>query len=156
MNDEEVAKKIVEEGLYMSLATSDFDSKEVWIAPVFYVVDEDFNFYFSSSAESRHGKHLLKNGEVAVAIFDSQQYKDFVGGVQIKGKAEVIDDSEYEKVVKLYDEKKMALGDSEEKDFDKYRKGIKKVFRIKPEKVYISDNEYYEKHKIDKRKEVKL
>lgn len=55
----------------MALATSDEDMP--WICNVYYVIDEDLNFYFKSSLETIHIQQILKNNKVAVTVTDSNQ-----------------------------------------------------------------------------------
>ena len=45
-----------------SLATF---GKEPWICSVYFVVDDDLNFYFVSSPDSQHSKDIEKNKSVA-------------------------------------------------------------------------------------------
>lgn len=59
-----------------------------WASTVFFVADEALSLYFVSDPSSNHGKHIAKNPEVSVSIFDShQQVSDKKIGVQMKGKA---------------------------------------------------------------------
>ncbi len=69
----------------MSLATS--ANGEVWIAPVAYVCDEDWNFLWYSEKIARHSQHIAVNQFVAAAIFDSRASSDDVDGLQIEGVA---------------------------------------------------------------------
>jgi uncharacterized protein YhbP (UPF0306 family) len=80
-----IAKDIIKNNIYLSLATS--VGKDVWIAPLFYCADDEYNFYYISQMESVHTKHALKNPNVAFAIFDSHLPEGEGNGVQASGKA---------------------------------------------------------------------
>jgi len=54
----------------MTLATH---SKDIWACTVYYGIDEDLNLYFVSPPTAKHSKHIKEIGEVAFAIFDSDQ-----------------------------------------------------------------------------------
>jgi len=56
----------------MSLATSD-GAGNLWSATVYFVNDEDFNFYFMSSSDSRHCVNIKFNPNVSFTIADSDQ-----------------------------------------------------------------------------------
>lgn len=88
----EIAKKIIEENIYMTIATSD-ENGIPWVAPLFYAVDDSYNFYFISQLSSLHSKHILKNPNVAFAIFDSHQKEGSGSGVQGSGKAYLLNGS---------------------------------------------------------------
>lgn len=78
----------------MSIATF---RNELWIATVYYAVDDQLHFYFVSSADKIHSQHILQNPQVAIAINDSQQtpqkMEKFVKcGVQISGHASLLEE----------------------------------------------------------------
>lgn len=138
------AREIVKKNIYLTLGTAD---REPWVAPVYYCVDEKYNFYFMSQMDSLHTQHILKNPVVAFAIFDSHQKEGTGNGVQGKGKAYLVKDEEIDEVLRWYhttfiELTKEALVNSP------YH-----FFKIVPEKFYILDPD--EKH-VDKRVEVKL
>jgi len=69
----------------LSIATN--TNQKPWIANVFFVSDESLNLYFLSSKESSHAKHIVKNPNAAVSIYDhSSDIGSNVKGVQIFGK----------------------------------------------------------------------
>lgn len=61
-----------------------------WIAWVYYVVDEELNFYFISPPDAEHSQQIMNNSKVACAVADSsQKASDKKIGVQLWGKANV-------------------------------------------------------------------
>ena len=53
------------------LATT--DGHQPWVAPLEYMADEHLNFYFFSSTESLHARHLEATSAVAAVVFDRVQ-----------------------------------------------------------------------------------
>lgn len=150
------AKRILQENLYMSLSTC--DGKTPWVAPLYYWMDDDYALYFASPTDTLHAQHILKNPAVAVAIFDSRQPEGTGTGVQIEGTASLVDEKEYPRVLELRNRKKYPDAQERAKhpvDQEKYT-GIKRIFKIVPSKFYMPDEEYWEKHKLDRRVEVRL
>src|SRR5579884_464940 len=73
---------------YCSIAT--VDEKGVWVNPVYFAWDEDFNFYFISQPQVRHMQNIKENKTVAMAIYKTEQTGD-VMGVQLEGEAKILE-----------------------------------------------------------------
>lgn len=87
----------------MTLATAKDESP--WAASVFYAND-GFTLYFLSDPESRHSKDIAGNPVVAVTV--NEDYHDWrkIKGIQIEGKAELVNsEDEMAKAVATYVEK---------------------------------------------------
>jgi uncharacterized protein YhbP (UPF0306 family) len=145
MNKTELAKGLIKKNRYLTLSTT--DGKIPWIAPLYYVADGKWNFYFVSPLESLHAKHILANPEVAFAIFDSTQEPGTGIGLQAYAQASIIKNNEYPSVVIKYLEELKGFNVS----MEKY-----KVFKLVATKIFITDQEAWEKEGIDKRIEVQL
>src|SRR3989338_3050006 len=54
------------------------DEKSVWVANIYYGVDDKANIYFVSSENNRHSKMILKNPEIAFSIawFSPENHKN--------------------------------------------------------------------------------
>ena len=142
----QIAKDIIKNNIYLTLATT--DGNLPWSAPLFYCVDDKYNFYYISQMDSLHIKHILKNPKVAFAIFDSQAPEGQGNGVQVSGKAVLIDkEDDIGEALKHYHTSFISCTP---KDFD----GSKpyRIFKIIPEKFYVLDPEA----DVDKREEVKI
>lgn len=140
-----IAKEIINNNIYLTLATSD---KLPWAAPLYYCKDDDFNFYFISQMQSVHIKHLLKNPEVAIAIFDSNAPEGEGNGVQASGKAMLLEsEEEIIDALKYYHTSFISCSP---KDFD----GSKpyRLFKVISDKFFVLDPEA----EVDKRVEVFL
>lgn len=70
MKYEEVAKQIIANNIYMTIATASKNGSP-WISPVFFAYDDDFNLYWVSNKESKHSMLLKENPQAAIVIFDS-------------------------------------------------------------------------------------
>jgi nitroimidazol reductase NimA-like FMN-containing flavoprotein (pyridoxamine 5'-phosphate oxidase superfamily) len=101
---EEKAKKILSGCTYMVIGTSTTNGKP-WVASVLYVYDKDYNLYFLSAVDAEHSENILKNPKVSVSIFDSHQRIGISDGIQIEGKAELVEKGEIKRVITLYCEK---------------------------------------------------
>lgn len=64
-------RALLERNRYLVLSTT--DGSDPWIAPLEYMMDDDLNFYFFSTDDSRHVRDLEKNEKVSVAVFDHEQ-----------------------------------------------------------------------------------
>lgn len=137
-----IARGIIKSNIYLTLGTAD---KDPWVAPVFYAVDDKYNFYFISQLDSLHTQHLLKNPNVAFAIFDSHQKEGTGIGVQGNGKAYLLKDEELTEASKYYRTTFVEMKPGSFTDSAPYR-----FFKIVPEKFYVLDPD----EKVDKRVEV--
>lgn len=81
----EKAKKIINDNLYLTLATT--QNNMPWVSPVWYAVDKNYNFYFISENKSLHAQNIYKNANVAFSIFNSTEKPEDVNGLQINGTA---------------------------------------------------------------------
>lgn len=138
----EIARNIIKNNCYLTLATT--FRNEPWAAPLYYDVDEKYNFYYISQLDSLHIKHILKNPKVAFAIFDSRQKPDTGNGVQGNGKVYEIMDKDLAKAFKLY---KSNFIPKKKENFS--GKAAYRFFKLISQKFYVLDPEA----KVDKRVE---
>ncbi|MDA1316892.1 MAG: pyridoxamine 5'-phosphate oxidase family protein [bacterium] len=94
------AAEILKSNIYFTLATT--DGNVPWAAPLFYCMDEDFNFYFISQMESLHTIHIMKQPHVSYAVFDSHQREGEGNGIQGDGKVTLLEGDEITKGLKYY------------------------------------------------------
>lgn len=139
-----IGRDIVRNNIYLTLATSD---SEPWAAPMYYCIDDKFNFYFISQMDSVHIQHILKNLKVAFAIFDSHSPEGEGNGIQGSGKVYPLKEDDFSEAFKWYKTKFIDLKPENLKGEAPYR-----LFKIVPEHFYILDPE----SNLDKRVEVFL
>jgi uncharacterized protein YhbP (UPF0306 family) len=94
------ARQIISENRYLTLATSDGASP--WAAPVAYVVDGSYDFYWASLHDATHSRHLESGTSAAIAIFDSRATYEEVDGLQARGVASEVAADEAEQIRRLY------------------------------------------------------
>jgi uncharacterized protein YhbP (UPF0306 family) len=101
MTDEvTIARRLIETGRYMSLATS--DGVRPWVAAVAYVCAAGPLFYWASRRDARHSLDLGASGQAAATIFDSQASYEDLEGVQLAGDSGVVPDDRVEGVFAVY------------------------------------------------------
>lgn len=126
-----IAKEIIKDNIYLTLGTAD---KNPWVAPVFYKIDDKYNFYYISQLNSLHTRHILKNPIVAFAIFDSHQKEGTGNGVQGLGKAYLLKEAELVEAFKWYSTTFIEMKQKSFTGSAPYR-----FFKIIPEHFYILD-----------------
>jgi len=82
-SDLEQIRQFLKTHRFMSIATCDED---IWIANVYYVIDDFWNVYFLSNPKTEHCIAIENNPRVACAVADStQSVTDKKVGVQFRG-----------------------------------------------------------------------
>ncbi len=140
---QKLATQIIRDNIYLTLATAD---GLPWAAPVYYCVDDQYNFYFSSQLDSLHSQHILRNPSVAFAVFDSRAKEGTGNGVQGVGTARLLEQvEELEHALQYYSSSYVSCSVS---DFD----GSKpyRLFQITTQRLFVLDPDY----PVDKRVEV--
>lgn len=146
MNQEELNKKaidIIKSNIYLTLATNNGELS--WIAPVYYSIDEEYNFYFISPKDSIHVSHILKQPKIAFSIFDSHQAEWTWNGIQASWEVSILENDEIDKGLKYYSTTFIDLNHSSFEWDSFYR-----LFKLKIDKSFILDSEL----NVDKRVEV--
>ena len=148
---ENIGKSIIKSSRFMSLATSHVN--DTWIAPLFFCVDKNYNFYYVSSVHSKHISHISKNNNVAISIYNSEQEEGNANGIQIKGTGSKVPIEKYFEIIPLFC-RKMGIEPTANvinNKIEEYNKNERAIYRVKPSEYYIQDSEYFKKHKIDRR-----
>jgi uncharacterized protein YhbP (UPF0306 family) len=142
LDEKDFAKKLIVDNKYMVVATSNPESKP-WAAPVLYVYDESYAFYFLSAIDSLHAKNILGNPQVCLSIFNSEQPIGKSDGIQIEALAHVVDKTAIEGVINIYCRK--LFPESNVPPLKRYRPedylepSEFRFFVVKPTKVYVTD-----------------
>ena len=71
MDLEATGRSIVDDNLYMVLATADADGRP-WASPVYFASEDYTELYWVSSPEVTHSRNLAARSEVSIVVFDSQ------------------------------------------------------------------------------------
>jgi uncharacterized protein YhbP (UPF0306 family) len=127
--DQELVREIISKNRYLSLATT--DGSAPWVAPIEYMCDDRLNFYFLSTVDCRHSRHIQDNPAVAVAIYETTQ-PDYspgltvtIRGVQIQASAKRLSPVEHPDTV-------TAAIDALQPPMPPYA-----VFRLTPSEFYL-------------------
>lgn len=153
MDNIEIAKKIISEIMFITIATSSKDGVP-WNSPVYSSYDENYNFYWSSSPEAKHSVNIKENNQVAIVIYDSTDPEGTGRGVYIKAIAhEVMDEKEIEKALGLLYGRKNKnpkpimdfIGDSP-----------RRVYQAVPQKFWINETQKVNDFPVDVRAEVDI
>jgi len=136
-----IAQSILRDNIYLTIGTC--DAGKPWVAPLYYCKDRQNNLYFASQRTCVHTKHVLKNKNVAFAIFDSHQKEGTGNGIQGRGIVKMLDTrSQILEALKYYKTSFFEMKPEKFTGDAKYR-----LFKIIPEVMYIQDPE----SKVDKR-----
>jgi hypothetical protein len=64
------ARALLDANRYLTLGTAGPDGRP-WTSPVYFASEGDRAFYWVSSIEARHSRHLAGNPHVSIVVFDS-------------------------------------------------------------------------------------
>ncbi len=84
----------------MQVAT--VSSSQPWLCTVYFVADDEHNLYWTSAKSRRHSKEIMSHSKVAVTIIKDIERKQ---ALQMVGDAYKVEDSDVERVNKLYGDK---------------------------------------------------
>ncbi len=135
MTDSEKARAIIEENIYMVLATASMEG-EPWVSPVFYAYDDKYNFYWVSNKDSHHSTLLARNPRVAISIFNSHAVEGGGDGVYISARVEVLaDKADLEKGMEVFNGR-ATMEDFKIKDVSAVSvAGVWRIYRAVPIEV---------------------
>lgn len=158
MNFTEMAKNIIRDNRFLSLATRNARG-EVWATPLSYSTDPDYNFYITTAVDSIHIDHVRENPYVAFSIFDSTRRVSDIDGVQIRGIMGEVEKSKLPEVVTQY--YLQVFPDSEERKewetpwehFTEDTFPVYRFFQIVPLEIYKRDTSTDE---VDRRVQIDI
>ena len=132
---EELQKYILdylEKNRRMTIATS--ENNVPWASTVMFAYDSDFNLYFISVPDSRKTKNIATNPKVSVAINEYVYKKGFTIGLQIEGKAIMLNKEKDKQELEIY-RQRFDWADDFLHDHE--------LYKITPEKIYYLDDEKF-------------
>ncbi len=104
-----IARTIIDEGDYMTLATAD-EGGRPWASPVWYAPVGYAELLWLSRPEARHSRNLAVRRDLAIVIFDSSVPIGDGQGAYIEAVGEQVPESELERSVALYSHRSQARG----------------------------------------------
>ena len=84
-----------------SIATSD-DEGGLYNANIQYASDDAWRLYWVSAQASQHSRNINANGKAAITIYAHRDTPELIHGLQLRGRAEVLNGGEVEEAFKLY------------------------------------------------------
>lgn len=136
MREDAAALAYLEAHHVMTLATS--GPAGPWAAAVFYA-SEGFALTFLSSPRSRHAADLEADPRVAAAIHEDYHDWPPIQGLQLEGRARLLQGAEAEAAAALFARKFPLVADPTQAEV---RRALERVgwYRLEPSAVYFVDN----------------
>ena len=104
-----VARQIVDNSSYLTLATADADGRP-WATPVWFTHDRYTDFLWVSRPDTRHSRNIAARPETAIVIFDSSAPVGTGQGVYLDARAEQVPDAEVEPALAIFSAPHEAAG----------------------------------------------
>jgi uncharacterized protein YhbP (UPF0306 family) len=105
----EAARAIIDETLYMVLATAD-ESGRPWASPVYFAPDGYQDFYWVSSVEAQHSRNIAVRSQVGIVIFDSRAVIGTGQGVYMEAEAVQLSAGDLERGLSVFSARSIAHG----------------------------------------------
>ena len=105
-------RSIVDDNLYMVLATADADWRP-WASPVYFASEDYTEFYWVSSPEVRHSRNLAARSELSIVVFDSQTPISTGQAVYMSAVAGQVTGAELERGIAIFSSRARAHGERE-------------------------------------------
>lgn len=94
MTEADIARAILDENSFMTLATADADGVP-WATPVWFATEDYRSLYWVSAPNSQHSRNVAVRPDVTVVVFDSRQRPGTVQAVYMTTMAaEVTDEAD--------------------------------------------------------------
>jgi len=143
-NNITVAQAIINEGIYIALATSAVDGTP-WCSPVFYGVTPDLTFILISSIRSRHATNIRESGKASWAVYWGAKSPEETDGVMFGGFGrEVTQESEALKYGNiLYDQRFPNVDERAEHPVHpaEWGKTGRRIYLLTPNEAYKVDKD---------------
>jgi len=105
----DTARAIVEDNLYMVLATADADGQP-WASPVYYAHDAYRQFIWVSAPDATHSENIAVRRDVSIVIFDSRVPINSGQAVYMSAVAEEVSGDDREPLVETFSQRSQQQG----------------------------------------------
>jgi nitroimidazol reductase NimA-like FMN-containing flavoprotein (pyridoxamine 5'-phosphate oxidase superfamily) len=105
----DVARAIVDDNLYMVLATADADGRP-WASPVYFAHDAYRRFVWVSAPDSTHSRNIAVRPGVSIVIFDSRVPVNSGQAVYMSATATEVTGDEREQLVETFSARSQLHG----------------------------------------------
>ena len=137
--DHTVARQIIDDGLYMVVATSD-GSGQPWASPVYYAPSDYRDFFWISQPDAQHSTNLRERREVGIVIFDSTVPPGTGQGVYVLGVARELPAHETADGVEIYSKRSVGHGTGELTVEDVSPPARHRLYQATAEAIYVLDD----------------
>lgn len=105
----DVARAIVDDNLYLVLATADADGRP-WASPVYFAHDAYRRFMWVSVPDSTHSRNIAVRQECSIVIFDSRVPINSGQAVYMSATAKEVAGDERERLVEIFSARSQQHG----------------------------------------------
>jgi hypothetical protein len=112
MSDEDraaIARRIIDENLYMVLGTADASGRP-WATPVYFAPSGYREFFWVSSPEATHSRNIAVRPEIGIVIFDSRTPIGTGQGVYMSAVAEAAGEADLERGIEIFSRRSQEHG----------------------------------------------
>jgi uncharacterized protein YhbP (UPF0306 family) len=147
------AKEIIEEILYITIATASKDGKP-WNSPVYSAYDKNYNFFWASAIDAKHSQNIHENSQVALVIYNSKAPAGTGEGVYIQAKAyQLTNEKEIDHALKHLEER---INHNPPPPSNFLGKMPRRVYKAVLEKAWMNTDATVNGQFVDKRIEIDL
>ena len=136
--DHAVARQIIDDSLYMVVATSD-GSGQPWASPVYYAPSGYRDFFWISQPDAQHSTNLRERREVGIVIFDSTVSIGKGQGVYVLGVARELPAHETEDGIGIFSKRSKGHGGVEWSVEDVSPPARHRLYQATAEAIYVLD-----------------
>jgi nitroimidazol reductase NimA-like FMN-containing flavoprotein (pyridoxamine 5'-phosphate oxidase superfamily) len=137
--DHALARKIIDESLYMVVATSD-SSGQPWASPVYFASSGYRDFFWISQPDATHSVNLRDRREVGIVIFDSSQKIGTGEGVYVLGVARELPAHETAEGIEVFSERSVSHGGEEISAEDVSPPARHRLYQATAEAIFVLDD----------------
>ncbi|RSM91648.1 pyridoxamine 5'-phosphate oxidase family protein [Kibdelosporangium aridum] len=101
MTGDAIARAVLDENSYMTLATAD-ESGVPWASPVWFATENYRELYWLSSPTTRHSKNLAVRPKLSIVVFDSTVVPGAAQAVYMTGTAAQVPENDLEPALSVY------------------------------------------------------
>ena len=134
----EEARAIIDENLYLVLATAD-ESGRPWATPVYFAHSGYKGFFWVSRPTARHSQNIERRGDVSIVVFDSRVPISSGKAVYIEARAERIEGDERAAVLETYSRRAVSHGGVLFTDADISGDAVLRLYRAIASAQYVLD-----------------
>jgi hypothetical protein len=146
------AKEVIDSIEYIDLATITKDG-EPWSSPLWFVRDDQYNFYFYSPKKSQHSINIRDNGRGFVVIYDSRAPEGTGFGVYMTAQVNELNNiPDIKNAIKWIFTKKAKKKIPE----DFLGESPRRIYKVTPKQVWVNDSELTNGLYLDYRIPIKL